>query len=411
VIVVENSFVPFDIRVWYEATTLRDNGWRVTVICPSPPQSNGRADLPTAGQSPVSLQGVDVFYFPNSTAREGILQYAVEYLTAFSSISRLTWRIWRHSRFDVLQFCNPPDIFFPISWFYRALGTGTIFDHHDLFPELVGHRYSGLSGRLLYRIARVMEYLTYRCAHVVVAVNESYRDIAIRRGRLSPDKVIIVRNGPKAHDFVPVEPSEALRKGFRLLACFVGVMGYEDGVLELLESIRYLIHDLGRRDILFVLIGSGAVRSQALEHVERWGLGRYVEMPGLIFDRLLIRQYLSTADICLAPEPLSPLNASSTFIKVGEYMAMGKPIVAYDLKETHWTAQEASLYVAPGDTRGFARAISVLADDTDQRARMGTFARHRFLDRLCWEHQQHDLLRAYRAALNGKKLREGPNRD
>ncbi len=402
-IVIENSAVPFDPRVWPEATTLRDAGWTVTVICPDIVEVH--PDQKAAGKTvePEDLDGVIVYRFPLAMAMEGVADYLVEYLSAFSAIARLSWRVWRRDHFDIIHFCNPPDIFFPIAIVYRLLGARVVFDHHDLFPEFVASRYRGLPGRLFYAMARVTEYLTFRSANAVLSTNESYRRIAIERGGVSADRVRVVRNGPKRGQFTPVEPVPALKRGFPYSACYVGVMGHEDGVLELLLSIRYIVHDLGRRDILFVLLGEGAVYSQALEQVAAQGLEGVVVMPGVIRDKLLLRQHLCTADVLLSPEPLTPLNAHSTFIKIGEYMAMGKPVVAYDLVESRYTAQESAVYVRPGDIQGFGRAIVALLDDSERRQRMGALGRQRFLNHLSWEDQQGELLRAYTTALVGRK--------
>jgi glycosyltransferase involved in cell wall biosynthesis len=328
-----------------------------------------------------------------------VKDYLNEYLTAWTSIARLSWRVWRKERFDIIQFCNPPDIFFPIGLFYRLLGARVVFDHHDLSPEVVKWRFSGLVGTLLYVFARAAEYLTFRTANAVMSTNQSYRKVAMGRGRVPADRVFILRNGPKSEEFVPVEAIPALKRGLPYMACYVGVMGPDDGVLELLASIRHIVHDMGRHDILFALLGDGAIRPQALAQVKAWGLESVVDMPGMIRDKLVLRQYMSTADVCLSPEPLTPLNTRSTFIKIGEYMAMGKPIVASDLHESRYTAQEAAMYVVPGNAQEFGQAIVTLLADPERRRNMGEFGRQRFLNHLSWEHQKHNLFEAYAVAL------------
>lgn len=398
-IVEENSYVPIDRRVWYEATTLRDAGWQTTVICPvAKGIQDNKEDQVETGKAE-DLDGVTVYRFPLKFAYSGMKDYLNEYLTALFSIARLSWRAWREGRYDIIHFCNPPDIFFPIGIFYRLLGARIVFDHHDLFPELIAWRYSGLSGKLLYAIARLTEFMTFRCANVVISTNQSYREIAICRGRVSNDRVFILRNGPRSDTFVPVEPVPSLKNGFPYMACYAGVMGYEDGVLELLDSIRHIVCEMGRRDILFMLLGDGAIRPQALAQLKDWGLEDIVQMPGMIHDNLLLRQYLSTSDICLSPEPLTPLNAHSTFIKVAEYMAIGKPIIAYDLQETRFTAQEAAIYIAPGDCQEYGRAIVALMADPERRRVMGQFGRQRLISDFCWDLQKQNLFRAYAAAL------------
>lgn len=399
-IIEENSRVPTDVRVWYEATTLRDNGWGVTVICPASSSDQQAFGSRLRDVEPIELEGVSVYYFPLRKAKEGVLGFLEEYLTAFISILWLSWRVWRVEKFDILHICNPPDMFFPMALFYRLLGAGIIFDHHDLFPEFISHRYGGLLGWFLHAVARVMEFLTYQSTNITITVNQSYGRLATSRGHVSLENLYIVRNGPKVDDFSPVEPVPELKKGFPIMVSYLGVMGYGDGIPEMIDAIRYVLTELGRRDILFTLIGDGAKRAEALQKIQEWHLDEYVEMPGMIRDKLLLRQYLSTSDICLSPEPLTPLNVHSTFIKVGEYMAIGIPVVAYDLDETRWTAEGAAVYVEPGDIKEYGRAIVRLADQPDQRLKMGEIGRNRIVNLLSWEHQEANLLQAYEKVLN-----------
>ena len=396
-IVVENSWVPHDKRVWYEATTLRDAGWQVAVICPAPSRAPGGEVIDTT-RTPEILEGIRVYRFPMVEAWHGVLSYLREYLTAFYAIARVSWRVWREHRFDVLHFSNPPDLFSPIAMFYRLLGVSVVFDHHDLFPELVLCRYHGLAARVFYAGARVGEFLSFHSANVVISTNESYRRVALGRGKVPPERIVVVRNGPKREQFIPVGPVPSLKRGFPYMAAFAGVMGPEDGVDELLQSIRYIVNELGRRDILFVLLGDGSVREQAQANAAAWGITDVVDFPGMIRDDFVLRQYLCTADVLLSPEPLTPLNICSTFIKVGEYMALGKPIVAYELPETRHTAQDAAVYLKPGDTQAFGRAILTLLDDLPRRQVMGETGQKRIKECLCWEHQQDELFRAYAIA-------------
>lgn len=396
-IVEENSSVPHDKRVWYEATTLRDAGWQVAVICPASSREPGGEVIDTT-RTPEILEGIRIYRFPMVEAWHGILSYLREYVTAFYAISRVSWRVWREHRFDVLHFCNPPDLFSPIAMFYRLLGVSVVFDHHDLFPELVLCRYHGLAARVFYTGARIGEFLSFQSANVVISTNESYRRVALGRGRVPPERIVVVRNGPKREQFIPVDPVPSLQRGFPYMAAFAGVMGPEDGVDELLQSIRYLVNELGRRDILFVLLGDGAVRARAQANAATWEIEDVVDFPGMIRDDFLLRQYLCTADVLLSPEPLTPLNVRSTFIKVGEYMALGKPIVAYELPETRLTAQDAAVYVKPGNTQAFGHAILTLLDDLPRRQCMGEIGQKRIMECLSWEHQQDELFRAYAIA-------------
>lgn len=391
-IIVENNTVPFDRRVWYEATSLRDEGWMVTVICPED------------GETPATsladhIEGITVYRFPLEFAKGGTKKFLREYLTAFISIERLTRKIWQESPFDIIHICNPPDIFFPIGIFYRLCGARFIFDHHDLFPENVAWRFRNFGGRLLYLMSRVCEFLTYQSAYLVIATNESYKQIGHSRNHVRENKIVVVRNGPKEKEFIPIDVLPDLKRGFLYIACFVGLMGNEDGIDELTEIIRYTVLELGRKNILFTLIGDGPRKKPAEERLQELGLEQYVDMPGLIRNDYLLRQYMSSADMFLSPEPWTPMNDRSTFIKIGEYMIMGKPIIAFDLKETRHTAQDAAIYVSPGDIPGFCRALISLIDDPDRRKSMGEFGYKRVVNELCWERQKQFLFQAYDLAL------------
>ncbi len=395
VIVVENSFVPLDTRVMSEAKAVQEMGWQAVVVCPFPPEAYRDGKIPPSTSPREDLDGITVYRFPLKFAKRGFFGYVQEYLMAFGGIARLVWRVWREGRIDIIHFCNPPDIFFPIAWFFRLLGVRIIFDHHDLFPEALAWRFQGRMGKLLVGVARLTEYLTFHAANRVISTNQSYRQIAMERGRIPEHRITIVRNGPIIDEFAPVEPVPALKQGFPYMACYVGVMGPEDGLMELISVIRYLVIDRGRRDIFFALIGDGAVRSHALEQFKAWDIDHVVSMPGMIRDRLVVRQYLCTADVCLSPEPFTPLNAHSTFIKIGEYMAMGKPVLASDLKESRFTAQDAAVYVDPGDTSAFGDALTALIDDPARRQWMGELGRQRILNELGWEYQKEKLHQAY----------------
>ncbi len=398
-IVVENLSVPFDRRVWREAKALREAGWQVSVICPRSPQDDGLVcGDSTAGDYEV-LDGVHIYRFPLRFAQSGFGAYLREYVTALLASTRLSLRVLREQGFDVLQFCNPPDLFFPLGTVYRLLGKRVIFDHHDLFPEAVDFRFRGTTGNLMSRLALACEWLTFHMATVVMSTNESYRQIALKRGGVKPERVFVVRNGPELATFQPLPPDPALKNGRSHLVCYLGVMGAEDGIEPMMEAIRYFVCDLGRQDVQFVLIGDGCMRSHAVEYVNRWDLGPQVFLPGRISE-MEVRRYLSTADVCLSPDPYTPLNDLSTMNKIMEYMVMAKPLVSFDLKEARFSAQEAAVYVPCGDARAFGQAVVDLLDDPTRRQRMGEFGRQRVLEHLAWEHQKERLLAAYSAVMN-----------
>ncbi len=404
-IIVENQPYHTDTRVKAEAASLREAGWRVHVICPDV-TPRGPGERPPAYQTR-ALEGIMVHSYRMDFATRGLIGYLHEYLVSLFHIARLSLKVFKNDGFSVVHLCNPPDILFLIGALFKLRGRKVIFDHHDLFPEMILSRHRGPLRTLLFQSSKLLEFLTFRTADAVLSTNQSYRDIAVGRGRVSEGDVFIVRNGPRASEIVPRRPEPMLKRGFPFMACYAGIMGPEDGVLELMQAIRHIVVQSGRTDILFCLLGDGAVWNDVREHAQAWNILPYVDMPGMILDRALFFQYLSTADVMLAPEISNPHNDRSTFIKIAEYMGMGKPIAAYDLRETRTTAGDAAIYVPSGDLEAYAAAIISLLDDPGRRARMGSIGVERIRTQFQWEHQKGNLLRAYDHVLSKGRHEQG----
>lgn len=386
-ILVENLSVPFDRRVWQEATTLRDDGWEVHVICPQGAKRDTERD--------VVLDGVHILRYPLAPATGGPVGFATEYGTALLQTLRLAWRVTRRfGRIDVVHACNPPDLFFLVALLLRLRGARFVFDQHDLVPELYESRF-GRGRDLLYRAVCLVERLTYRSADVVLATNESYRDVAVSRGRKRPDRVFVVRSAPAVERFRPVPPDPSVKRGKPYLLAYLGVMGPQDGIDYALRALTVLRDQLGRDDWHAVFLGSGDCFDQMVALRDELGLADRVEFPGRVSDADLLR-YLSTADVCLAPDPYNPLNDVSTMNKIMEYMAMGCPLVSFDLREARVSAGEAALYATPNSEPEFAELVARLLDDPAARERMGEIGRCRVEGPLSWKHSAEALLEAYR---------------
>ncbi|GAA3423258.1 glycosyltransferase family 4 protein [Streptosporangium sandarakinum] len=385
-ILVENLSVPFDRRVWQESTALRDAGWEVHVICP---RGAKRDTEPYA-----EVEGVRIHRYPLRAATGGPLGYLREYGTALWHTFRLARRV---GPVDVVHACNPPDLLFLVALAMRRRGARFVFDQHDLVPELYLSRF-GRGEDLLYRAVRLLERLTYRAADVVIATNESYRDVAVRRGGKRPERVFVVRSAPVVERFHQVPVEEGLRRGRPHLLCYLGVMGPQDGVDYALRSLARLRDELGRTDWHAVFVGSGDTFDDMVALSRELGLTDQVEFTGRIPDDDLLR-YLSAADVCLAPDPLNPLNDVSTMNKIMEYMAMARPVVSFDLREARVSAGEAALYAPANDESAFAKLVARLLDDPGERRRMGEIGRARVSGPLSWEHSRTALLAAYEAAL------------
>jgi glycosyltransferase involved in cell wall biosynthesis len=399
-IVVENNSVPFDRRVWREAQTLRDAGWSVSVISPMAVRySEGGTGIAGEDAPYELLDGIHIYRYPLRAAEGGPLGFAREYLVAFWRTLRLARRVWRERGADVVQVCNPPDFFFPLGWLSRASGRAFIFDHHDLVPESVASRWHGLGGAMLGLIARAAERLTMRAADVVIATNQSYREVALERGRCAPERVVVVRNGPRVDQVVRQPGDRSLRSGRRYLVGYLGIMGPQDGLELLMDAIETVVQGRGRRDVQFLLVGDGPMRPWLLEEARRRGVHEFVTLPGLAVGMDEWVRYLSAPDVCVAPEPPTAFNSRSTITKVAEYMAMGQPIVAFDLKETRHTADAAAVYVADPSGAAMADALLALLADPAQREAMATAGIARVRTTLSWESQEPELLRAYELAL------------
>ncbi|GMA13835.1 glycosyltransferase family 4 protein [Deinococcus metallilatus] len=391
-IVVENLPVPFDRRVWMEATALRDAGYLVSVICPTGKGYEARREM---------IEDIAVYRHPLPPESNAGLGFVREYLAALWHETRLAWRVRRERGFDVLHACNPPDLIFLVTAPFKLLyGTRFVFDQHDVNPEL----YLTKFGRrdLPYRALVLAERLTYALADVVISTNESYRKIALTRGHKRPDQVFVVRSAPSLERFRPRPGGERHREGFRYLVGYLGVMGPQEGVDYLLHAVRHMV-DRGRRDVKVMLIGGGSSLADLRALAEELGIGAYVEFTGRVPDEELLER-LSACDVCVNPDPLNPLNDVSSMNKIVEYMALGKPIVQFDLKEGRASAGEASVYARPNDARALADELLALLDDPERRAAMGDAGLQRMREQLAWEHQVPALRAAYARALGTVRL-------
>jgi glycosyltransferase involved in cell wall biosynthesis len=384
-IVVENLPVPFDRRVWCEATSLRKAGYEVSVICPK-----GRGhDAPYE-----CLDGIHIYRHPLPVEARGIAAYFIEYPTALFWETWLAIKVaWKHG-FDVIHGCNPPDLIFLIGLLFKLGGKRFVFDHHDVNPELYEAKFNRKD--VFWHLLRFVEYLTFKTASISIATNESYREIAINRGGMPADRVFVVRSGPNLARVRPRPVDPAWRNGRRYSVGYVGVIGQSEGLDLLLQSVNHIVHDLGRTDIQFNIAGTGPEWSAVVKLCEEMRLSDYVTFTGAVADEPLFSM-LSTADVCVNPDRVTPMNDISTMNKIMEYMALGKPIVQFDVREGRRSALEASLYAAKNDPKDFADKIVALIDDPERRQAMGAFGRDRVESSLSWSHEEPKLLAAYEA--------------
>lgn len=388
-IIVENLPVPFDRRVWQEATTLQQSGYVVSVICP---MGKGHY-LPCE-----TLQGVHIYRYRLPFEAKRFVGYIAEYGWALVAQFFLALRVLRDQGFDAIHACNPPDNIFLIGGLFKLFGKRYLFDHHDICPELFEAKFSRRG--MLWRLLLVLERLTFLVADVSIATNESYRQIAITRGRMDPSRVFVVRSGPDLSRVRPVPPNLELKKGRKYLIGYVGVMGEQEGIDYLIRAARIIVFEEKRSDVQFGLVGGGTELEALKKYARDQQVEDYMSFTGRVPDGPML-EMLSTADVCVNPDVANTMNDKSTMNKIMEYMALGKPIVQFDLTEGRRSAGEASLYALKNDERDLAARLLMLLDDPARRQRMGEFGRRRVESELQWVHEAPKLLQAYEALFSG----------
>ncbi len=381
---LENHPYPQDGRVRREARSLARAGYRVTVVSPAS-QGQPKAEI---------VDGVQVYRYPAPKERDGFIGYLLEYGYSMAATAAITLYVFLRRGFDVIHAHNPPDTFVLIAGWFKLLGKRFVFDHHDLSPEMYDAVFAGRAKPVVRRALLMFEKLTFRLADHVISTNESYREIAIRRGGVPALSVTVVRNGPDTDRVRPVDPDTGLRARAEFIFGYVGVMGFQDGVDYLIRALGHLVTEFGRTDFLCVIIGQGAAVPSLQALTSELGLDEHVWFTGRVSDEELL-SYLSAADICVDPDPSNPFNDRSTMIKMTEYMAMAKPIVAFDLPEHRYTAGDAASYAAANDELDFARRLEELMSDPDRREAMGKSGRQRVESELAWPFQERRLLETY----------------
>lgn len=368
---------------------LQKAGYEVRVICP-------KGENPDRRSFEV-VEGIRVYRYPMLYQASGGLGYLVEYSWAFLWTSLLSLFVWLRDGFDIIHSANPPDIFFLLAWPFKLLGKKYVYDQHDVCPELYESKFERRDGA--YRALLFLEKLSYRTADLAISTNQSYREIARERGGIPDERSAIVRNGVDRSQFYRRRPRLELKEPFPYMALYLGVMGKQDGVDRVVQAAHHLVHTYGRRDVLFLMVGNGECWQELQDLSRELGVAEMMRFVGRIPDDLLL-DYLSTADVCLAPDPPDRMNQLSTMTKIMEYMACERPIVSFDLVETRRSAGDAAIYVEGEDPKEFARSLNDLLNDPARRERMGQVGLDRTLHLVGLNYQRKALLDAY-ARLRG----------
>lgn len=384
-IIIENLPAPFDRRVWQEASTLKERGADVSIICPK---------MKGYTKSFERIDGIDIYRHPLPAEGSGALGYLLEYSVALFWELFLSCKIYLKKRFQVIQGCNPPDLIFLAALPFKLFGVKYVFDHHDINPELYLAKFDKKG--LFYHLMVLFEKITFKAADYSIATNESYREIAIKRGGMPTDKVQVVRSGPSLSRLKITPGNETYKKGRKYLVGYVGVIGVQEGLDLLLQSIQHIVQS--RNDVQFAIVGGGTALEEIQHLTREMNLSEYVDFYGRVSDEILI-DVLNTCDVCVNPDKPTEMNNLSTMNKIMEYMALKKPIVQFDLKEGKASALKASLYAKHFDTEDFANKIVWLLEHEEIRKEMGAYGYTRVVNELSWSHESKRLIHFYRKVL------------
>jgi len=384
--IVENLPVPFDTRPWLEAQALKEVGLEVAVLCP-----RGKGY-----EAPYEwLKGIHIYRHPFPIEAGRAIEYLLEYGLALFWELVYSLKLFRRIRFEVIHVANPPDLLFLIGLLYKWRGVRFIFDQHDICPEVLEAKF-GRKG-LLFKILVFLERLSYWTSDLIIATNESYRDLAIQRGGVDSKKIVVVRTGPDLSRIPSdIKKDDSLKKGKRFMVGYVGVIEKQEGLDYLIQIVKEIVQGFQRKDILFMIVGGGTQVPFIRELVKEEGLEEYFHFTGRVSDDFLFR-CLGNCDICVNPDLFNEASNRSTMRKIMEYMALGKPIVQTEVIEGRYTAQEASLYAQPNNSRDFAEKILYLLDHPEEAGKMGLIGKNRVHEFLHWGVQKQNLVAAYRS--------------
>jgi glycosyltransferase involved in cell wall biosynthesis len=383
--IVENLPVPFDRRVWLEATALQRDGYEVSVICPRMKGFNAAYE---------EIEGVRIHRYRAPPDAKGALGFAFEFTWCFLATTWISLRIaFTGPGFDVIHACNPPDTFWLLARFWSLFGRRFIFDHHDLSPEMFTAKFGRSDGRL-YRGLLWLERRAFRSADVVITTNESHKRIAVKRGGRRPGDVYVVRSGPDFSRFATQRRDSTLAHGKPHLLVYLGEMCIQDNVDGLVHVIKLLRDTYNRNDFHCQFVGGGPHQPEVKALANALGIDDIVTFTGRVSDADLCR-ILSSATIGIDPTTKNDWSDKSTMNKIIEYMFFGLPVVAFDLAETRVSAGEAGVFADEDSQQDLARAISALLDDPERRAEMAAIGRTRVRESLSFDHSVPVLLAAY----------------
>jgi glycosyltransferase involved in cell wall biosynthesis len=384
VIVVENLPVPFDRRVWQEARALHEDGWQVSVICPT---SQRHPELYE------ELEGIAIYRHPLPLEARGKLAFVAEYSAALFHQTRLLFRVYRERGFDVIQGCNPPDLIFLPALLFKLLGKRYVFDHHDVCPELFAVKF-GRKG-LIHRLLLIVERLSFATANMIITANDTFRDIAIARGGQSASKVTAVYSVPDKSRLRRVEPLRSLKDGGEIILGYVGIIGDQDGLDHLVEMVHCLVTQFGVTNIRALVVGDGPALASSKQLAQTLGVDQHITFTGYLSGETLLA-HLSAFDIGIIPDPVNEYNDKISMNKVFEYSALGVPSVSYPLAETMRLLGDAGSYASGDSPQDLAAACLPLIRDEATRKERGERAQELADRNFEWSRESRRYVDAYR---------------
>jgi glycosyltransferase involved in cell wall biosynthesis len=384
--IIENDTFPFDTRVWQEALVAKSLGHKVSVISPK---------LSVFKKSFEVIKGIEIHRHSGPGNIPGRLGFIIEYLNALFWELLLCIKIYLKSPFTIIHAANPPDHIFILALLFRCFGVKFVFDHHDLAPQLFLCKFGGKKN-FIYHILLLMERMSCKTADVIVSANDSFKKIVQKVHGVPAEKIFVVRNDPSVDRFITVvKSSKKAENNGTVNVLYLGGIGTQDGVDILIKITNIAVNDLGLNNLKLNVIGDGDGLESAKRLSREFHLGTHINFAGYIFDRKIINEYFACADICVEPAPKNEVNNHSTFVKIMEYMVVGKPIIAFDLDETRFSAEGAAIFIEEGNLRAFAEAIQKLAVDDSLRAKLGQYGQQRVLTTLNWANSSKVLKKAY----------------
>ena len=386
-IIVQNLPVPFDRRVWMEATTLQKNGYKVSVICPQKYSCVKSSEV---------IENINIFRYPLLLeANKSPVAFLFEFISCFILTSILSIKVLLTEGFDVIHICNPPETYFSLVWIYKLVGKKIIFDHHDLSPEMYLAKQKGVKEDSFYfKLLLWMEKITFKIADIVITTNESHKKVAIDRGKKKSEDVIIVRSGPDIERFKGYNFNEGLKRGKKYLVCYLGEMCEQDGVGIFLSKLKEYNSRFFKEEVQFVFIGKGPEQPNLVNKNRTLDMESYVYFTGRVSD-IDLANYLYTADLCFDTSPYNSWTDRSTMNKIIEYMAFRNAIVSFDLTESKYSAGDSAVYIERDNYPQFFSVIENLLKNKTQIEQMSLNGQLRFQKELQWSNSIPNLLSAY----------------